>query len=255
RELELLNHIFTHVNVASFKNNPEAIIAEMDAFMARNHLTNIGEVKGRLVKNLITTHYPRAIIEVGAYIGYSTLHFASALKSNLLIPTAEKKYIAVEESPLFASIALSLVNLAGLLDLVQVTVGRSPDSLRNLKSQVPRVDVLFLAGNKPLHTDDLKIVEEMGIIGVGSLVVADNVMKAGYRRYVRYVRMGVGQKLLAAEKVRIAEEEGRADVGEWEKGGDPSLVYESGVLRSSIPTGIPDAIEVTMCIGRVDEDE
>ncbi|CUS10066.1 unnamed protein product [Tuber aestivum] len=237
-EIELFDYILTHPNVESFRNNPEAIIAEMEVFMTKRSLINIGEVK-----------------EIGAYIGYSTLLFASILKSDPLIPTAEKKYIAVEESPLFASIALSLVNLAGLSDLVQVTIGRSPDTLRNLKSQVPTVDMLFFARNKPLYTDDLKVMEEMGMIGVGSVLVADNVTMPGYRRYARYVRMAAREKLAAGVKTRIAEEEGWVDMGERERGGDPRLVYESGVLRGSSRMCTPGAIEVTMCVEKVEEQE
>ncbi|KAG0633142.1 S-adenosyl-L-methionine-dependent methyltransferase [Tuber brumale] len=252
RELELLNHIFMHPNTASFKGNPKAIIAEIDSFATRKYLTNIGEMKGRLVTDLIATHRPNTIIEVGTYIGYSTLLFASTLKSHPLIPT-EKKYITLEQSPLFASITLSLVNLAGLSDLVQVIVGPSSESLRKLKSEMPRVDMLFLDHYNPLYTNDLKIVEEMGMIGVGSLLVADNVVEPLNPRYLEYVRMGVDQKLAVAEKVRIAEGGVVVKIGEWEKGGDPRLVYESVMFESFEPPGIPDAIEATICIRKVEE--
>ncbi|RPB04065.1 hypothetical protein L873DRAFT_1825938 [Choiromyces venosus 120613-1] len=177
REVELLNHIFTHPSRASFKNNPKVIIAEIDAF-ATKYLMNIGKLKGspprRLVTNLITTHSPATITE-----------------------------------------------LAGLSDLVKVIVGPSSDSLRKLKSEVPRVDMLFLGHYKPLYTDDLmKIVGEMGMIGVGSFLVADNVVKLRNPRYLKYVRMGIEQKLVVAGKVTKAEEEG-------------------GMVESFEPTGIP----------------
>ncbi|KAG0127351.1 S-adenosyl-L-methionine-dependent methyltransferase, partial [Tuber indicum] len=239
RELELLNHIFTHPNTASFKGNPKAIIAEIDSFAMRKHLMNIGEMKDRLVTDLIATYRPSTIVEVGAYIGYSTLLFASTLKSHPLIPTEEKKYITLEQSPLFASITLSLVNLADLSDLVQVIVGPSSESLRKLKSEIPRVDMLFFDHYNPPYTNDLKIVEEMGMIGVGSLLVADNVVKPWNPRYLKDVRMGVEQKLAVAEKARITEEDWEVEIGEWEKGGDPRLVYESVMFESFDPTGIP----------------
>lgn len=104
---------------------------------------------------------------------------------------------------------------------------------------------------KPLYTQDLKVIEELGLLKVGKgeegcLIVADNMIKPGNPKYHRYVNSSVDEKkadIGKPEKLEACEEKGVK--------GDPGYVYESKFIESWEPQGVKDAIEVTRVVGKV----
>jgi len=92
------------------------------------------------------------------------------------------------------------------------------------------------------------------------LLVADNVIKPGNPPYLEYVRSSVEQKRRelaeGGEKDDLEEGFGRTarQYGGLEKlgtegVGNPNLIYESRLIESFEPTGVPDGLEVTRCLG------
>jgi catechol O-methyltransferase len=67
---------------------------------------------------LIAKHRPTAMLELGDYIGCSAILFGNAIKQ-----VGEERYYSIEKDPLFAAVSISLLNLAGLRDVVKVVVG------------------------------------------------------------------------------------------------------------------------------------
>lgn len=163
---------------------------------------------------------------------------------------------------------LSLANLAGLGSVVTVAVGPSDESLRRLHAtgDLKRIDLMFLDHYKPAYTTDLKLCEELDLVGPGSVLAADNVIKPGNPPYLEYVRSSVAEKRKAAAaagtsngdsgvdarfKDRTAKQyfnrEGEAKLEA--RTGNPNLVYESRLVNSFEPTGVPDGVEITRCVG------
>jgi catechol O-methyltransferase len=81
---------------------------------------NVGEDKGGIVTDLIAEVKSRTMVELGGYVGYSCILFGDAVRK-----AGGKRYISLERSPEFAAVVASLVDLAGLSDIVKVVVGSS----------------------------------------------------------------------------------------------------------------------------------
>lgn len=151
----------------------------------------------------------------------------------------------LEKSPEFAAVVASMADLAGLSSVVKVIVGASDVSIRRLHAAgelPPRLDMVFLDHIKPAYLPDLKLLESLGLIGEGTVLAADNVIKPGNPPYLAYVRATVEEKKMAA--VRTAAGAGEEQQQQQSDAtpapqGDPSLIYESKLLNSFEPTGIP----------------
>lgn len=153
---------------------------------------------------------------------------------------------------------MSLVDLAGLSDIVKVVVGSSDESIARLyqSGQLKHIDLMFLDHYKPAYTTDLKLCEELGLITEGSVLAADNVIKPGNPPYLKYVRSSVEEKIAEAKKSGNSNTEGIAEtnVKMYEKRygeakfnqspGKPTLIYESKLVNSYEPTGVPVSFHI-----------
>lgn len=219
---------------------------------------NVGEDKGKIVADLIAEVKPQVMVELGGYIGYSCILFGDAVKR-----AGGKKYFSLERNPEFAAVIASLVDLAGLSDVVKVVVGSSDVSIRRLHSTsvVTHIDLMFLDHYKPAYTTDLKLCEELKLITPGSVLAADNVIKPGNPPYLEYVRSTVEEKrqVVRGETVngvdkrfadrtakQYAKREGEAKLDE-NRSGNPNLVYESKLINSYEPSGVPVSEQI-FCI-------
>lgn len=170
------------------------------------------------------------MVELGGYVGYSTILFASHLRAISATPTP--RYYCLELNPVFGAVIMALVDLAGLTEVVTVVIGPSDVSLKRLHAEgvLAKVDMLFLDHYKPAYVRDLKLCESLGLVAAGSVLVADNVVKPGNPPYLEYVRASVEKKKEALEKgVSLGDE----------AMGDPLLRYKSKMVESFEPTGIP----------------
>ena len=258
REIQLLHYVFNHPDIDTIRNNPAAVLAAIDEFArTQKYLMNVGEDKGRIVCDLIADVKPTTMVELGGYIGYSCIVFGEAVRK-----AGGKRYFSLERTPEFAAVIMALVSLAGLDDVVKVVVGSSDASIKRLfdGGVLKKVDLMFLDHYKPAYTTDLKLCEELGLVGPGTVLAADNVVKPGNPPYLEYVRSTVEQKRKALGSKTTNGEAGfgRA-VGQYDKRegrvqlneskGNPNLVYESKQVDSYEPSGVPDAVEITRCTG------
>ena len=177
-----------------------------------------------------------------------------------------KRYFSLERNPEFAAVIMSLVDLAGLSDIVKVVVGSSADSIKRLHAEkaLEHIDLMFLDHYKPAYTTDLKLCEHLKLVTPGSVLAADNVIKPGNPPYLEYVRSSVAKK---REQYKAAITNGVDTAGfgdRWknqyqkregeeklstEVKGNPNLVYESGLVHSFEPTGVPVRIPSSSPLG------
>ncbi|KAI1632291.1 catechol O-methyltransferase [Biscogniauxia mediterranea] len=236
REIALLHYIYGRADLEQLRGNPQKILKAIDEYgRTQKYLMNVGEYKSKIVVELIKQEKPAIMVELGGYVGYSAIAFASALKD-----AGGKKYYSLEKNPEFGAVVSVLTELAGLGDIVKVVIGTSSDSLRRLYKDgtLKHIDLLFLDHYKPAYTSDLKLCEELGLVGPGSVYAADNVIIPGNPKYLEYVRSTVEEKL---ETFSSTSEPGPK--------GNPKLVYESKLVEGWEPSGVPDAVEVTRCTG------
>jgi catechol O-methyltransferase len=214
---------------------------------------NIGPIKGSIITNIIQATKPKILLELGGYIGYSTILFASNLPEG-------GRHICVEHNPTFAAIIMALVDLAGLKDIVQVIIGASSEVIPQLaggkhlggkcpgggeKGQMDQIGLLFLDHLKPLYTTDLKLCEELRLVRKGTVVVADNMVKPGNPEFHRYVNLSMEEKAREMEGMPGGMP-GAVSVGVT-GGGRKEVVYETEWIESWEPQGVRDAVEVCRC--------
>ncbi|KAF2474792.1 putative O-methyltransferase [Lindgomyces ingoldianus] len=260
REIELLHFMYSHPTLDSIRGSPTNVLAAIDEFgRTKKYLMNVGEDKGRIVANLIAEVKPKVMVELGGYVGYSCILFGDAVRR-----AGGQQYYSLERNPEFAAVITSLVDLAGLSDTVKVVVGSSDTSIQRLydSGDLKHIDLMFLDHYKPAYTTDLKLCEELGLVTVGSVLAADNVIKPGNPPYLEYVRSSVKEKREKAQEVEkggVDERFPEKNVKMYEKRfgeskfstskGNPNLVYESTLFNSFEPTGVPDGVEITKCVG------
>lgn len=212
---------------------------------------NVGEDKGRIVSDLIAEVKPKVMVELGGYVGYSCILFGDAVRK-----AGGNKYFSLERNPEFAAVISSLVDLAGLGDVVKVFVGPSDVSLKRLhtKGILEHIDLMFLDHYKPAYTTDLKLCEELKLVTPGTVLAADNVIKPGNPPYLEYVRSTVEQKKHASKPTgnlngvdarfgdgtakQYFKREGEARLDDA-RVGNPFLIYESKLVHGYEPSGVP----------------
>jgi catechol O-methyltransferase len=172
-----------------------------------------------------------------------------------------EKYYSLERNAEFAHVMTSLIDIAGLSSIVEVIVGPSSDSLRKLHADgvLSHIDMMFIDHYKPAYLPDLKLCEELGLVGQGTVLAADNVIKPGNPPYLEYVRSSVETKKKKAAQAsgtngtesftdryskQYAKREG-AEHLDTELRGDPLLVYQSELIESFEPTGVPVSKSLT----------
>lgn len=166
----------------------------------------------------------------------------------------------MERNPEFGAVIASLVRLAGLDDVVKVEIGSSDASIKRLHATgvLKHIDLVFLDHYKPAYTTDLKLCEELDLVGPGTVMAADNVIKPGNPPYLEYVRSSVEEKRTAASKggsgdapdarfaarqvAQYAKREGQEKVAALR--GNPNLVYKSELVNSFEPTGDPVSADI-----------
>lgn len=266
REIELLHFIYSHPDLKKIRGSPQNVLAAIDEYgRTKKYLMNVGEDKGRIVTDLIAEVKPKTMVfpplpifplsnmrsqvELGGYVGYSCILFGDAMRK-----AGGERYVSLERNPEFAAVIMSLVDLAGLSDTVKVVVGSSDESIARLydAGALKHIDLMFLDHYKPAYTTDLKLCEELGLVSPGSVLAADNVIKPGNPPYLEYVRSsvqekrkrfteggnggnaeGIAERTVKQYKNRYAEEKFSQSPG------NPNLVYESKLVNSYEPTGVP----------------
>ncbi|KAK4995887.1 hypothetical protein LTR66_004397 [Elasticomyces elasticus] len=265
REIELLHYIYGRQDIEEIRNSPSRVLQAIDEYArTKKYLMNVGEDKGRIVADLIAEVRPQTMVELGGYIGYSCILFGDAVRK-----AGGKRYFSLERNPEFGAVISSLVDLAGLSDVVKVVVGSSDVSIKRLHSSgtLEHIDLMFLDHYKPAYKTDLKLCEELKLVTKGSVLAADNVIKPGNPPYLEYVRSSVAEKKAALEKenqedgpdTRFADKTAKQYAkrqGEERLAGNikgnPNLVYQSELVHSFEPTGVPfpqDGVEITRCVG------
>ncbi len=159
--------VAAYVKEHATHGDPQDVLATVDRFAREvRWLMNIGPDKGPLIAELGKRLPPNPrILELGAYCGYSSIMMASTFGPGSEVVSIEVNQDAVES-------CRSNVEVAGLSAQISFLHGPSGEKIADLEG---RFDMVFLDHWKDLYKSDLMQIEERGLIGPGSIVVADNV--------------------------------------------------------------------------------
>jgi predicted O-methyltransferase YrrM len=156
----------------------ERVLRRIEKASRSQYLPIIGPDRGRILVDLVRKFKPRRILEVGTFVGYSTILMGRELQAGSEIFTIE-----IDEDE--ADLARKNIQEAEINPRVEVLV-------RDAMEIIPRIegefDMVFLDADKGEYIDYLRLVE--GKLHKGSLVVADNAgsYRHSMRAYLEHVR-------------------------------------------------------------------
>lgn len=161
--------------------DPADVLRTLDRFSEEQRwLMSVGPEKGPLLQEMAGRMPQQCrVLELGAYCGYSSIMIAMALGPNCQVVSIEIEADAVAS-------ARANVEVAGLGGQIHFVHGPSSQMIGQLEGHF---DLVFLDHWKDLYKTDLQAIEERGLIGPGSIVIADNVGEIfAADTYLDYVR-------------------------------------------------------------------
>ena len=181
KELEVLEL----VKKKAIKNNPNSILKIIDDYAYKStFLMNIGDQKGEILDKAIKDSQAPNILELGVYLGYSTIRILNNMMDN-------SKLTSIEANEKFAQIAKEHIEISGLSKNHILKIGKSSDLIPSLEEQY---DFVFIDHWKDLYLKDLQLLEQFGLLKQGAWVFADNVVLFNLEDYLDYVRSSLDFK-------------------------------------------------------------
>ena len=175
KEEEVLNQVRTK---AKF-NDANSVLEVIDDYAyKKTFLMNIGDEKGLLLENAIRESKANNILELGVYLGYSTIRILKNLDS-------KSQLTSIESNKKFAEIAIEHISISGLSENHNLIIGRSNEVIPSLNE---KYDFVFIDHWKDLYLEDLKSLEENNLIKKDAWIFADNVILFNLEDYLSYVR-------------------------------------------------------------------
>ncbi|CAF0890194.1 unnamed protein product [Adineta steineri] len=177
---QLRDYVLQNSNRGDIQN----IIDTIDKFgWTKQWLMNIGDQKGKILDEAIQTRKPKTVLELGTFLGYSALRMISLLPKDALL-------ISIDSNTESAEIARSIFEYAGVTDRIKTIVDDTNNVIPHLNKDfnVDSFDLIFIDHFKDVYLRDFKILEDVGLIKSGTMIVADNVICPGAPDYLEYVQ-------------------------------------------------------------------
>lgn len=130
----------------------------------------VSPVEGKLLHTLAIMAKAKTILEIGTFVGYSTLWLAQALP-------ADGRLITLEYNPENARIARGFFDRAPQAGQIDVAVGKALDILKKMKDEPLSIDLVFIDAAKAEYPQYLECL--LPKLHPGSLVVGDNTLLFG----------------------------------------------------------------------------
>jgi caffeoyl-CoA O-methyltransferase/O-methyltransferase len=141
----------------------------------------------RLLQMLVQMTRARRVLEIGAFIGVSTIYLAKALP-----PGGE--VVTIEKFPEFAEICRANFDQNGVADRIRLIVGDASEILQSLPDS-ERFDFIFIDGNKERYAEYFRMAERL--LDPGGLIIVDDALFHGDAlNDVPHTEKGAGSKAL-----------------------------------------------------------
>jgi predicted O-methyltransferase YrrM len=150
--------------------------AALDAALAANREAELPAIdvtglQGKFLELLVRITGAYRVLELGTLGGYSTIWLARALP-------ADGQIVSLEVDPRHAEVARQNLRNAGLLDRVDLRVGRATDELQKIVSSgAPPFGLIFIDADKAGYPAYLEWSLKLSC--PGTVIVADNVVRDG----------------------------------------------------------------------------
>jgi predicted O-methyltransferase YrrM len=132
---------------------------------------DVTRLQGKFLEFLVRISGARCILEIGTLGGYSTIWLARALPG-------DGRVVTLELDPHHAEVARANLEIAGVLDSVDLIVGPAIETLPTLRnSAVAPFDLIFIDADKQSYPEYLRWALKLS--RPGTVIVADNVVRQG----------------------------------------------------------------------------
>ena len=132
---------------------------------------DVSRLQGKFLELLVRISGARRILEIGTLGGYSTIWLARGLPEG-------GRIVTLEFDPHHAEVACANLEHAGVLDRVDLRVGRAIDTLPKLENTADSpFDLIFIDADKESYPEYLDWT--LRLSRVGTVIVADNVVRDG----------------------------------------------------------------------------
>lgn len=142
--------------------------------------------KATVVHEVAKLARPKLVLEIGAYVGYSAMNLARAVRPH------GGRVVSLEVDPIHVTIVRNMVEYAGVSDNVDVWTGYCYDVIPHLLDTYgPRsFGMVFMDQKGTRFHTDLELMEELGLLADGAVILADNVLKPGAPLYIWHLANG-----------------------------------------------------------------
>ena len=164
--------------VETASSKADQLLNEIEDIAIVEFLPIIGPTRGKVLSEEIRKAKPKRILEIGAFIGYSTILMGIALERTAQI-------ITIEEHSTEAEVAKDNVAQSEIAVNVKVING---DAIEIIPTLTGSFDFVFLDAAKEEYLHYLNLIESK--LEKGAIIVADNAGKfaAEMKDYLDYVR-------------------------------------------------------------------
>lgn len=165
---DLLNKYLTDF---SSKQDPVLGWLQKQTNLRTNHARMLcGPVEGKLMEFVSRMVAPMAILELGAFTGYSAICLARGLRDGGVLDS-------LELNDELEDLILEAHQRAGLQDKIKLHIGDAKQTIEELRAQGKMYDLVFIDANKREYPAYYNLVFDM--VRPGGYILADNVLWDG----------------------------------------------------------------------------
>lgn len=165
---DLLNKYLT-----DFSSEQDAVLGwlQKQTNLRTNHARMLcGPVEGKLMEFVSRMVAPVAILELGAFTGYSAICLARGLREGGVLDS-------LELNDELEDLILEAHQKAGLQDKIKLHIGDAKQTIEELRAQGKMYDLVFIDANKREYPAYYNLVFDL--VRPGGYILADNVLWDG----------------------------------------------------------------------------
>lgn len=127
--------------------------------------------QGKFLQVIALMCNAKRVLELGTLAGYSTIWLARSLPQ-------DGKIVTIEFDPRHANVAKQNIKNAGLLDKVDIRVGKAMDIMLEIKeAKEEPFDLIFIDADKPPYAEYFEMA--LSLSHPGTVIICDNVIREG----------------------------------------------------------------------------
>ena len=127
--------------------------------------------QGKFLQVIALMCNAKRVLELGTLAGYSTIWLARSLPEH-------GKIVTIEFDPRHANVAKQNIKNAGLLDKVDIRIGKAMDLMLEIKeAKEESFDLIFIDADKPPYAEYFEMA--LSLSHPGTVIICDNVIREG----------------------------------------------------------------------------